>query len=468
MIGKVSPTSDENGAARGEIVAGRAFRTLRFVSSDGEPDGPAETVSVVLAEPARTSLITLAADVLGKLPPEDVPASLRTIARFAPAKRVRLGAVAIAAALDADEAFRGRVAQTVIDTSPDLVTAVRDGLPTAAADPLDVATVAYLTRPPGWETVLAQANERWRAARGGVDDEEVARLRAELADLRSQLRAERARTKQAVTVAREAVEAELADARRTVRDRTRELRAAEKERADTLAALSAAREELARLSSAHDTELRRLRGRLTEAERTAETARRDVRTDRDLDTARLWLLVDTVVQAAAGLRRELSLPAPTLRPGDVVESAAPAGPAAGRRSADDPAALDRLLAMPHVHLIVDGYNVTKSGYPELALAEQRSRLIGALAALHAQAGAEITVAFDGGEKPPAQPPVPRGLRVLFSAPGKIADDLIRRLVAAEPPGRPVIVVSSDGEVARDTARDGAWTVPSAVLLARLG
>lgn len=457
----VSRTSDENGATRGPT----RFRTLRFVSSDGESDGGADKESAVLVEPARMSLITLAADVLGRLPPEDVPASLRAIARFAPAKRVRLGSVAIGAALDADEEFRGRVAQTVIDTSPDLVTAVRDGLPTAAADPLDIAAVAYLTRPPGWVAVLAQANERWNAARGGVGDEEVTRLRGELADLRSQLRSERARTKQAVAAAREGIEAELADARRTLRDRSRELRAAEKERADALAASRAAQDELARLASAHDTELRRLRGRLAEAERSAESTRRDVRIDRDLDNARLWLLVDTVMQAAAGLRRELSLPAPALRPGDVVESA---GPVTERRSATDPAALDRLLAMPNVHLIVDGYNVTKTGYPELALAEQRTRLVGSLAALHAQAGAEITVAFDGGEKPPAQPPVPRGLRVLFSRPDEIADDLIRRLVAAEPPGRPVVVVSSDGEVARDTARDGAWTVPSAVLLSRLG
>jgi hypothetical protein len=59
------------------------------------------------------------------------------------------------------------------------------------------------------------------------------------------------------------------------------------------------------------------------------------------------------------------------------------------------------------------------------------------------------------------------VRVLFSE-GEIADDLIRRLVAAEPAGRPVVVVSSDGEVVRDTGRDGAWTVPSTVLLARLG
>jgi predicted RNA-binding protein with PIN domain len=58
--------------------------------------------------------------------------------------------------------------------------------------------------------------------------------------------------------------------------------------------------------------------------------------------------------------------------------------------------------------------------------------------------------------------------VLFSAADEIADDLIRRLVAAEPAGRPVVVVTSDRQVVNDTARAGAWTVPSSVLLARLG
>jgi predicted RNA-binding protein with PIN domain len=58
--------------------------------------------------------------------------------------------------------------------------------------------------------------------------------------------------------------------------------------------------------------------------------------------------------------------------------------------------------------------------------------------------------------------------VLFSAADEIADDLIRRIVAAEPAGRPVVVVTSDRQVIADTARDGAWAVPSAVLLARLG
>jgi predicted RNA-binding protein with PIN domain len=429
-----------------------------------EPDG---TGDVSLIEPARLQVIALAADVLGKLAADEVPAPLRPFARFAPAKRARLGAVAIGAALDRDEKFRDRVAQTVIDTSPELVAALREGSPPAAADPLDVIAVAYLTRPDGWPELVRRATDRWTAEQQstGGNSEELARLRAEVGELRSRLRAERARVKQAVTEALEEATAELGELRRTLRERTRDLRAAEQDRAAARADAAAARDELAQAQSAHEVELRRLRARLTDAERGAEAARRESRADRDLDTARLWLLVDTLVQAASGVRRELSLPAPTLRPADTFGSAGESAP--GRRQVSDPAGLDQLLAMPNVHLIVDGYNVTKAGYGELALAAQRDRLLTGLAALHAQTGAEITVAFDGGTKPPAQPPVPRGLRVLFSE-GEIADDLIRRLVAAEPSGRPVVVVSSDGEVVRDTSRDGAWTAPSAVLLARLG
>jgi len=127
-----------------------------------------------------------------------------------------------------------------------------------------------------------------------------------------------------------------------------------------------------------------------------------------------------------------------------------------------------VLALPNAHLIVDGYNVTKTGYPELPLADQRARLVGALAAVASRSGAEITVAFDGGRRPPSMPPAPRGVRVLFSAADEIADDLIRRLVDAEPVGRPLLVVSSDRQVALDAARAGAWTSDSAVLLARIG
>jgi predicted RNA-binding protein with PIN domain len=135
---------------------------------------------------------------------------------------------------------------------------------------------------------------------------------------------------------------------------------------------------------------------------------------------------------------------------------------------DDPALLDQLLALPQLHLVVDGYNVTKTGYGTLSLAEQRLRLLGGLAVLAAQTGAEITCVFDGAQlQTPVVLATPRGVRVLFSRPGETADELIRRLVRAEPEGRPVVVVSSDREVADGVRAAGARPVPSTLLLRRL-
>jgi hypothetical protein len=419
---------------------------------------------IALPEPARKQLLDLAADLVGRLPADEVPAGLRAIARFAPAKRKRLGAVALRATLDGDEAFRAKVADAVVTASPALAESVAAGA-TAASDPLDVIVVAYLTRPDGWAELIEKETARWSADRSGTADEaEVRQLREEVARLRATVRTEPARVKQAVADALTAADQALAEARRNLRDRTRDLRAAERGRD----AATAARDELQRRLDAqaatHDAELRRLRTRLADLERTAEAARRDVRNERELDEARLWLLTETLVQAAGGLRRELSLAPPSTAPADTV-AASTGGTAA--RTASDAAGLERLLALPNVHLIIDGYNVTKSGYGEQALADQRTRLIGQLAGLAGRAAVEITVAFDGGRRPTMQPATPRGVRVLFSQ-DEIADDLIRRLVAAEPPGRPVVVVTSDQQIVTDVTRAGAWTAPSAALLALLG
>ncbi|WP_343941318.1 NYN domain-containing protein, partial [Pseudonocardia zijingensis] len=141
--------------------------------------------------------------------------------------------------------------------------------------------------------------------------------------------------------------------------------------------------------------------------------------------------------------------------------------ARGGSSVGTLAELDALLAVPSVHLVVDGYNVSKTGYPDLPLADQRSRLVGQLGALAARTGVEVTVVFDGAGVITAPPRGSRGVRVLFSDPGVLADDVIRDLVAAEPQGRPVVVATSDRAVVQSVRRAGAHAVPSALLLARL-
>jgi predicted RNA-binding protein with PIN domain len=151
-----------------------------------------------------------------------------------------------------------------------------------------------------------------------------------------------------------------------------------------------------------------------------------------------------------------------------VESREPGEDAAtGTRITADPGGrllADRLV-LPQAHLIVDGYNVTKTAWPTATLADQRARLAAALSGLQARMQSEITLVFDGADLRvvPAVGPA-RGVRVRFSPPGVTADDVIRQLVAAEPTGRVVLVVTSDNAVATDVAKAGATVFSSPGLL----
>ena len=436
--------------------------------ADAEPGE--ETVA--LPEPVRRRVVVLAADALGSLAPDEVPAPLRAVARFTPARRARHGGAAIAATLAADPGFRARVAERAAQGAGPLGEAVTSGRVPAAADPAEVAALAYLVRPPGWADLVVAAAARTRDETGRAElaarDADVERLTAQLVRLRTQSRVDVDRARGEAATLRE----ELDRSRGRVRDLTRDLRAAEAEARRATEALATERGRAAATGSATEAENRRLRSRLATAESAAAGARQAVRESRSAEDARLWLLVETIGGAAQGLRRELALSPPTVLPGDLVEadSGAAPGTATPARALgdDDPARLDQLLALPRVHLVVDGYNVTKTGYGDLSLEQQRSRLIAGLAVLAAQTGAEVTVVFDGAERLPAAPPVPRGVRVLFSRPGELADDVVRRLVRAEPAGRPVVVVSSDREVADGVRRSGAYALASTALVRRLG
>ena len=249
------------------------------------------------------------------------------------------------------------------------------------------------------------------------------------------------------------------------RARSEGRRAADEARASLDAA------ELARARAEDDLRQALDERRSAQAERTA--ARAEVRAARKLADVRVRLLLDTIVDAASGLRSELALPPLADLPADLVSpptDRVAVRPGSRGRSVDDPALLDELLRQPWAHLVVDGYNVSKAGFGELSLAEQRRRLVDGLAVVAARTGAEVTCCFDGQEGQ-AQPSggsggYARGVRVLFAV-GEIADDLIRRLVQAEPPGRVVVVVTSDREVVRDVETAGAWVVPSSTLVTRL-
>ncbi|MEU6290625.1 NYN domain-containing protein [Streptomyces sp. NPDC015140] len=441
---------------------------------DGEPgDGAAEVLDRPLPDGVRRRVVQIVSDGFGGLTLAELPAQLRQYARFAPNRRAKFAGNAMAAAVESDPLFRQRIGEKFRDAQPELADALDAGSPPPAADPLDVAAAAYVLRPHGWvKLVTAAGEEAQRADAERADEEsraELERLHEDLARAREHTRTETERLRAELESAKKETEALHRKLRSALSDVKRGEAALRKVQAE----MDTVRTEGQTQVSAAESESRRLKTRLAEAEAALEATRKAAREGRSVEDMRVRLLLDTLLDATQGLRRELALPPVSVRPAETVDAVEPGRMtpkdiAARALSENDPAILDQLLALPQAHLVVDGYNVTKTGYPQMPLEKQRLRLLGQLSQLAAQTGAEMTCVFDGAElAAPVLLAPPRGVRVLFSKPGVTADELIRQLVRAEPPGRPVIVVSTDREVADGVARAGARPVASVVLLKRL-
>lgn len=412
--------------------------------------GPALTD---LPEPVRLRVVAQVAEVLPDVP--QLPPGVRRVATFAPARRARLGATAIGEALD-DEEFRERAGvQVAARPEP------------ATEDDVAVAARAWVTRPEGWAEVVAERAARVAAvAPPDQRDRELERLRARLAETEEAVRELKAGQREVEDKHR----AEHTSLRRKVgeaRAAEREAREAAERAAVELAALRA---EVDGRVGALERENRRLRSEVERRDAEDAQVRRAARSERDEVTMRARLLLETVIDAATGLRRELALPTVEGVPADrvaadVAEAGVRTPSSAGALGAAHPALLEQLLTMPRSRLIVDGYNVSKRAWPSSSLEAQRNRLAGALAALVARTGAETTLVFDAAETDHRPPVVaPRGVRVLYSPRGVIADDVVRELVAVEPAGRVVVVVTADRAVATDVAADGARVVDPDALL----
>ncbi|MGW4545612.1 NYN domain-containing protein [Streptomyces violaceorubidus] len=439
----------------------------------GPGDGAAEVLDRPLPDGVRRRVVQIVSDGFGSLTLGELPAQLRQYARFAPNRRAKFAGNAMAAAVETDPLFRQRIGEKFRDAQPELADALDAGAALPAADPLDVAAAAYVLRPLGWvKLVTAAGEEAQRADAERADEEnraELERLHEELARARDHTRTETERLRTELETAKREAESLHRKLRSALSDVKRGEAALRKVQAE----LDTVRAEGQTQLSAAESEARRLKGRLGEAEAALEATRKAAREGRSVEDMRVRLLLDTLLDATQGLRRELALPPVSVRPAETVDAVEPGRMTpkdiANRAlSEHDPAILDQLLALPQAHLVVDGYNVTKTGYPQMPLEKQRLRLLGQLSQLAAQTGAETTCVFDGAElAAPVLLAPPRGVRVLFSKPGVTADELIRQLVRAEPPGRPVIVVSTDREVADGVARAGARPVASVVLLKRL-
>jgi len=405
--------------------------------------------------------VLIAEETQRRKPPMAVPNELRP---FFGKPRVPSGALGrLRRSIEADDLFRSRIAA---GASPELVD--------------DVGRL-WLQRPDGWVDDALAAVRAAEAERAAVDgaaalrraekrrvaaEEAAVRARAEAVRLQALVDEQRTELDRLVADVAKAddalaeMRAELIDVRNEARHaRDREAAATAKlERAVAASAVGSATppradgadpaiaaEMLAALRAEIDSEMDEIR---------AGVSRSTASIDAAIARAEALLArTDTVAaaapnrDAAAASRRQ-----PLRLPGGVLAS-----------SAEAAAFLVRTGAL----VLIDGYNVSMLGWPSLSIDAQRSALINAVENMRLRFGTEATIVFDGADVVGANSLHRRSTRVLFSPSGVIADDVIRAEVERTPPGRHVVVVTNDAEIARDVRAAGANVLPSNALLAVL-
>ena len=391
-----------------------------------------------LPRDVQAALTRAMAAYLKATPVAQLPPSLRPIARFG-ARALTAHRSALWEALE-DDGLRALVIEWLdsgkapVGKRDEALLRVACDRPAGWAEELRARSlVAGKPQPAGDPSAeITAANERAQrarddarrareAARKSVAEERLRASEAERTAARLQSRLEE--TERALGERYEEIgslRAELATERRTAqRELTRSRRAGEEARSE----LKEQRKEVARLRRA-----------LREAqERAAPSSRKGPR---------------TAERRARPLSRS-ALPIPQGRPGD------------------DPETLNEWLEAPRVHLLVDGYNVTKAegGFGALDLRSQRERLTEEIAVLARRKGAGATLVFDGARQPPGRTRRRRlPISVEYSRPDEEADDHLVALLEALPPD-PVVVVTNDRELQGRARALGGTIAGSAQLLA---
>jgi len=118
-----------------------------------------------------------------------------------------------------------------------------------------------------------------------------------------------------------------------------------------------------------------------------------------------------------------------------------------------------------LHIIIDGYNLIRQSQTLSFLDQEdlqlgREALIDLLASYKKIMGHPITVVFDGkhSDAVSEQRQQMKGIRVVFSRHGELADQVIKRMVKAE--RERAVVVSSDNEIINFSGSQGAATIGS--------
>ena len=375
-------------------------------------------------------------------PVRELPGDLKKFRSLRP-QAVAARAADVIGVLD-DEALRALVVEWL------------DDKPTLSKREAGVLRLAS-ARPEGWKQEIESLTPKSRPKESADRDVELLRDRVE----RERKKAIQARddARKAKEEARLTVQAE----RRRAADLERDVRTLGDELVKTRTRVGELEAKANKESEARAREIRRERRDADRARRERDELKEELRAAR---------------KAAAELRRtirDLERKVTSSRPKPRTTERSKADAPARRRPLrpppglfeEAPESLVAWLQAPDVHVLIDGYNVTKAedGFGDLHLPAQRNRLIDEVARLGVKYEVVPTIVFDGSDVAPGtrrRKKLP--VKVEYSKADEIADDhLIARLRGLPPD--PVIVVTNDRELQERARAEGATVATSNQLLA---
>lgn len=394
---------------------------------------------ISLPEDVALTLLRGLGAYIRSAPTSDLPAAVRRFKGFRAEALARHREVVLGI-LD-HEPTRTLILQWLDEDKPSLQKDAAEVLRTAAA------------REDGWEEALTGRSQADAAAAkpskdpASILEASLRKEKAKLAKLREELKQARS------------------DAERT----TAEENSARTRAEQAEAALRAELDKLRERAEKAEADLHRTQER---ADRELRRARRDAeRAEARLEELRVQLKNERArAPSAENLPESGTEPPPRKKRTGKKPRSGPRRPLRAPKGmlAEDPSTLERWLDRDDVHLLVDGYNVTKAeaGFGDLDLQTQRDRLVVEVNNLALRKHVSATVVFDGASvvRPRSKR---KAVRVVFTDEGEIADDRIVEILKDLPP-HPVVVATNDRELQKRAGELGATIATSDQLLAVLG
>lgn|GEM_PF-5037075 len=129
-------------------------------------------------------------------------------------------------------------------------------------------------------------------------------------------------------------------------------------------------------------------------------------------------------------------------------------------SLETDAALRSVFTQKDLVVLIDGYNVSLNSFGDLSLELQRDRVISCATSIESRFHPSCLVVFDG-QSSGTRGRIQSKVHVVFSPTGVTADDVIIERIRVTPKEKPVLVVTSDRNLAARAKGLGCETISSA-------